>query len=99
MEFRGNEVMAYVGAKLGVAMAANVTAVVPGDDYHITRLRWGGSLLEEARLKGEPKLLTVAPLAVVAEMAGEERVEVRPKVFLSSIPSSKQWLRRAPMRR
>jgi electron transfer flavoprotein alpha subunit len=80
---RGNEVMAYVAAKMGLAMAANVTAVLPqsvtpGDDYQITRLRWGGSLLEEAWLKGEPKLLTVAPLVIVAEAVGSEGVEVRP---------------------
>ncbi|NJO00229.1 MAG: electron transfer flavoprotein subunit alpha/FixB family protein [Anaerolineales bacterium] len=33
----------------------------------MTRLRWGGSLLEEARLNGSTKLLTVAPHAVAAE--------------------------------
>ncbi|MBX3056420.1 MAG: electron transfer flavoprotein subunit alpha/FixB family protein [Anaerolineae bacterium] len=75
---RGNEVMAYVAAKLGVAMAANVTAVSPGEDYHITRQRWGGSLLEEAWLKGEPKLLTVAPLVIQAEAVEGGVVEVRP---------------------
>ncbi len=75
---RGNEVMAYVAAKLGAAMAANVTAVVPGDDYRITRLRWGGSLLEEAWLKGTPKLMTVAPLVIQATMVESDEVEVRP---------------------
>lgn len=75
---RGNEVMAYVGAKLGVAMAANVTAVVPGADYHITRQRWGGSLLEEAWLKGTPKLMTVAPLVIQAEAVTGGEVAVRP---------------------
>jgi electron transfer flavoprotein alpha subunit len=75
---RGNEVMAYMAAKLGLAMAANCTAVIPGDDYRITRVRWGGSLLEEARLTGEPKLLTVAPLAVVPEVVAGGVVEVRP---------------------
>ncbi len=75
---RGNEVMAYVGAKLGVAMAVNCTAVIPGDDYRITRQRWGGSLLEEAWLKGEPKLMTVAPLAIQAEMVADAGVEMMP---------------------
>ena len=32
-------------------------------------MRWGGSLLEEARLHGPMKLLTVAPHAVEAEPA------------------------------
>jgi electron transfer flavoprotein alpha subunit len=36
----------------------------------LTRQRWGGSLLEEARLTGTPKLLTVAPHAVAAQPAG-----------------------------
>lgn len=74
---RGNEVMAYVAAKWGVAMAANVTAVIPGDDYRITRQRWGGSLLEEAWLKGTPKLMTVAPLVIQAQMVDDGGVEIK----------------------
>lgn len=66
---RGNEVMAHVAARTNLPMAANCTEVQPGDPYLVTRLRWGGSLLEEARLKGPVKLLTVAPHAVPAEEA------------------------------
>jgi electron transfer flavoprotein alpha subunit len=66
---RGNEVMAHVAARTSLAMAANCTEVQPGDAYLVTRLRWGGSLLEEARLAGAVKLLTVAPHAVPAEEA------------------------------
>lgn len=66
---RGNEVMAYVGARAGLPMAANCTDVEPGDPFVVTRLRWGGSLLEEARLDGSVKLLTVAPHGVRAEPA------------------------------
>ncbi|MGZ6546302.1 MAG: electron transfer flavoprotein subunit alpha/FixB family protein [Actinomycetota bacterium] len=62
---RGNEVMAHVAAKTELAFAANCTDVEPGDTYVVTRLRWGGSLLEEARLSGTVKLLTVAPHALV----------------------------------
>src|SRR5690349_24458652 len=61
---RGNEVLAHVAAQLGLPMAANCTAVNPGDPLTLTRVRWGGSLLEEARLHGSPALLTVAPHAV-----------------------------------
>ncbi|WP_420627935.1 electron transfer flavoprotein subunit alpha/FixB family protein [Candidatus Leptofilum sp.] len=61
---RGNEVMAHVAARLDLPMAANVTRVATGDLYEVTRVRWGGSLLEEARLPGELKLLTVAPLTL-----------------------------------
>jgi electron transfer flavoprotein alpha subunit len=64
---RGNEVLAHVGARTRLAMAANCTEVEPGDSWLVTRLRWGGSLLEEARLSGAVKLLTLAPHAIPAE--------------------------------
>src|SRR5439155_11632500 len=41
-----------------------------GDALLLTRQRWGGSLLEEARLTATPKLLTVAPHALDAKPAG-----------------------------
>lgn len=66
---RGNEVMAHLAALLDQPFAANCTAVQPGSPFTVTRLRWGGSLFEEARLDGEPKLLTVAPNTVAAEPA------------------------------
>lgn len=59
---RGNELMAHIAARLNLAMAANVTQVTVGESYAITRVRWGGSLFEEAKLHGAIKLLTVAPL-------------------------------------
>ena len=64
---RGNEVLAHVASQLDQPFAANVLAV---DGDRVTRIRWGGSLLEEARLHGSPKLLTVAPHAVPAAPAG-----------------------------
>jgi electron transfer flavoprotein alpha subunit len=67
---RGNEVLAHVAAMLDLPMAANCTAATPGDPLTLTRVRWGGSLLEEARLHGSPALLTVAPHAVAAEATG-----------------------------
>jgi electron transfer flavoprotein alpha subunit len=54
----GNELLAHVAALLEEPFAANVTAV---DGDVVTRIRWGGSLVEEARLHGSPKILTVAP--------------------------------------
>jgi electron transfer flavoprotein alpha subunit len=62
----GNEVLAHVAARLDLPFAANVTEV-RGDE--VTRIRWGGSLLEEARVKAPLKLLTVAPHTVAAEAA------------------------------
>jgi electron transfer flavoprotein alpha subunit len=64
---RGNEVMAYVGARTGLPMAANVVEVTPGKPFRLVRQRWAGSLLEEASLDGGPPLLTIAPHAVAVE--------------------------------
>ena len=60
---RGNEVLAHVAAQLDLPIAANVTEA-RGDE--VTRQRWGGTLLEEARVHGETKLLTAAPFAFAA---------------------------------
>jgi electron transfer flavoprotein alpha subunit len=68
---RGHEVLAHVAARVGAPLAANVIdAKVDSDVMQLTRQRWGGSLLEEARLTGRPKLLTVAPHAVESSPAG-----------------------------
>jgi electron transfer flavoprotein alpha subunit len=68
---RGHEVLAHVAARLDAPLAANVVDAKPnGDVLELTRQRWGGSLLEEARLSGSPKLLTVAPHVVEPEPAG-----------------------------
>jgi electron transfer flavoprotein alpha subunit len=63
---RGNEVLAHVAAKLDQPMSANCLSVTPGDPATVLRMRWGGSLLEEARVHGSPLLLTAAPHAVAA---------------------------------
>ena len=68
---RGHEVLAHAAAKLDLAMAANCTEVDAGDDYEVTRQRWGGTLLEHARLSGETKLLSAAPNETGAEPAAE----------------------------
>jgi electron transfer flavoprotein alpha subunit len=68
---RGNEVMAHVAAMLELPLAAMATEVRPtGDSWELTRVRWGGSLLEEATLSAPVKLATVAPHAVDAVAAG-----------------------------
>ncbi len=65
---RGNEVMAYVAARTDLPMAANCIEVSAEEDepFEVTRIRWGGSLLEEALLDGEPKLLTIAAHVIEA---------------------------------
>jgi electron transfer flavoprotein alpha subunit len=70
---RGNEVLAHAAVMLGGVFAANVVRA-SGDE--VTRQRWGGSLLEEARMHGDVKLMTVAPHAVAIEPAdGQPAVE------------------------
>jgi len=74
---RGNEVMARVAAKTDNPMAANCTVIEPGEKYRVTRVRWGGSLFEEAWLDSSLKLLTVAPLTFeVAEAPEPENPEI-----------------------
>ena len=67
---RGNEVLAHAAVMTGAALAANCVAATPGEPAEVTRVRWGGSLLEQARLHGALKLLTVAPHALAIEPAG-----------------------------
>jgi electron transfer flavoprotein alpha subunit len=66
---RGNEVMAHVGARLDLPMAANVTEILGGEPLRLVRQRWAGSLLEEAVLDAPTKLLTIAPHAVAVDEA------------------------------
>jgi electron transfer flavoprotein alpha subunit len=68
---RGNEVLAHVAARLDLPFAANCTAVGDGTPLNVTRMRWGGSLFEEARVHAELPLLSVAPHSVAAAGAGE----------------------------
>jgi electron transfer flavoprotein alpha subunit len=81
---RGSEVMAHVGARLKLPVAANCTAITPGDPLIVTRQRWGGSLLEDARLKGVVKLVTIAPHAFTAETSSN-RTEVATAVWAPTL--------------
>ncbi len=76
---RGAEVMAHAAARTGLPLTANVTEARPGDPWQATRQRWGGSLLEEARLDGPTRLVTVAPHALEPAVASApSQIEVRP---------------------
>src|SRR5436305_5919917 len=66
---RATEAMAHAAALADLPLAANCIAAVPGEAAAVTRLRWGGSLLEEARVHGRVVLLTVAPHTVEAAPA------------------------------
>jgi electron transfer flavoprotein alpha subunit len=69
---RGNEVLAHVGALLDLPVAANcVTAEATVGGADVTRVRWGGSLLEVARLHASTPLLTVQPHTVAIETTAD----------------------------
>ena len=75
---RGQETLAHVAARRDLPLAANCTAVEAGDAYEVTRERWGGSLIEHARLEAPTKLLTVAEHELpVQEADGATDPEVR----------------------
>lgn len=81
---RGNEVMAHVAARTGVAMAANVLSFSGLSPFVVTRQVVGGAVLEEMRLDQRPAVFTVAGHAVEplpADAPGPaEVVECRPSV-------------------
>jgi electron transfer flavoprotein alpha subunit len=78
---RGNEVLAHVAAIVDEPFAANVVDAVPGSPWQIRRLRWGGSLLEEATLTAQLPILSCAlhtfaggPLTTDAAVTGFDPV-------------------------
>ncbi len=73
---RGNEVMAHVAAALDLPMVANcLTIDASASDWSMTRMQWGGSLLEDATLSAQTKLVTVAHHA--NDMIPSEVVETK----------------------
>ena len=83
----GNDVLARAAARLDLPMAANCTRAEPAGDAGatLTRLRWGGSLLEQAALDGTPALLTVAPHAVAAEPPAADRPNAQLEEFTPAL--------------
>ncbi len=73
---RATEAMAHAAAFADLPLAANCIEAAPGDPAEVTRLRWGGSLLEQAHVHARTKLLTVAPHTVeeAPAAAGAETV-------------------------
>jgi electron transfer flavoprotein alpha subunit len=81
---RGNEVMARLAARSGLPFAANCVAVTAVAPVTVTRLRWGGSLLEDALIHTTRPLITVAPHTVPIE-AGSEPADVDVKRFTAGL--------------
>lgn len=68
---RGNEILAQVAARMDLPFVANCMSVTSGDGvWSMTRIQWGGSLLEDSTLDSSgPKLVTYGHHAVAAETA------------------------------
>jgi electron transfer flavoprotein alpha subunit len=81
---RGNELMAHVGARAGVAMAANVLSFQGLAPFVVTRQVVGGAALEEMQLDERPAVFSVAGHAVEAAPAdvpgAAEVVEHTPEI-------------------
>jgi electron transfer flavoprotein alpha subunit len=88
---RGNEVLAHAAAILDLPLSANTISFAAGSPPTVTRVRWGGSLLEQALLHGSTLLLTVAPHAVSADDGAPVEAEV--------VASSQHALAVAPTKR
>jgi len=77
---RGAEAMAQLAARLDLPLVANCASVSTsgsaaageagapddGDPWQITRIQWGGSLLEDVTLSSTLPLLTIAPHSIEA---------------------------------
>ena len=68
---RGNEVLAHAAAALDLPFVANCLEIraATSDDFEMTRVQWGGSLNEEARLSSRLPIVSVARHAAAAEEA------------------------------
>lgn len=67
---KGNEVLAQVAARLDLPFVANIVELAH-DGGEMTRVQWGGSLLERAALDADTKIISVAHHAVEAEPGDE----------------------------
>ena len=67
---RGNEVMAHIAAIIDAPMVANCQSIdASAGTWNITRVQWGGSLLEDCTLTATTKLVTVGHHAFEASPA------------------------------
>ena len=84
---RGNEVVAHAAARLDAPFVANCTDVAAGDRWSMTRVQWGGSLLEDVTLDADVPLLTCG-LHTVAATVGDTDAEVDAVEFVAELDES-----------
>ena len=76
---RGNEVMAQLAARADLPFVANCISVntASGDEpWSMTRIQWGGSLLEDVTLEADRKLISFGHHAVPATEAASDAITV-----------------------
>jgi len=82
---RGNEVMAQAAARLDWPFVANCTDVTPpagaGREWSLTRIQWGGSLLEDATLAASGTALLTCGLHSVASTPVEPAPAAPPETW------------------
>ncbi|MGI9602053.1 MAG: electron transfer flavoprotein subunit alpha/FixB family protein [Acidimicrobiales bacterium] len=66
---RGNEVLAQAAARRDLPMVANVVEFGPGPPFEVLRVRWGGSLHEQATIDAPVVVATLAHHTVEAQPA------------------------------
>ncbi|MXZ53260.1 MAG: electron transfer flavoprotein subunit alpha/FixB family protein [Acidimicrobiaceae bacterium] len=80
---RGNEVMAQAAARLDWPFVANCTDITPpageGGQWSMTRIQWGGSLLEDATLAAAGVALLTCGLHTVASAPVEPAFAASPE--------------------
>ena len=89
---RGNDVLARLAARTGLPFAANCVVAGPGDPGSLTRLRWGDSLWEIARLHSPRPLITIPPHTFPIQ-DGPLPAEVDLAPFIAKLESKDQVVR------
>jgi electron transfer flavoprotein alpha subunit len=89
---RGNDVMARLAARTGLPFAANCVVYRTGDDGLLTRLRWGDSLWETARLHSPRPIITVPPHTFPIQ-DGPLPIEVDVKPYIARLEANDQLVR------
>ena len=76
---RGSEVLAHAAAVADLPFAANVLSFAGLSDngaLSLTRVRWGGSLLEQASLRANVLVISGAPHVFSSELVGNDVAQV-----------------------
>jgi electron transfer flavoprotein alpha subunit len=89
---RGNDVMARLAARMGLPFASNCVAAEAGDPVSLTRLRWGDSLWEMARLHSPRPIITVPPHTFPIQ-GGPAPAEVDVTPFMAKIEDKDRLVR------